>query len=613
MSTIGLSDLRACRPEVLSTVAGLLEDRRRALVVVVGTVLRARCLVLSGRGAARAGGAGGAVGAGGALRHGGTAGAGGTPAQGGAHLAMSRWSGPAANAAGARFGVLAGEVARVAGDLGVASQALSHAALRLRAALALIARAESSARERGGHVDERGQILLPARAPSGDAVLDAHEARADVVMREEVAAYLRQAQCVAHETDVELARRLALGAHGALAAGERGVLPALRPPGVVAATGAPSPGDVFASAAWWQSLTSEDRGRILREHPEWVGPRDGLPAADRDQANRVLLDRAERAALSRMLALEAGGEPLPDEQGAGGPAVFAMGLSDRGTALGLTRRRLDALRAVRRVLSRQDGARRRLLLLDVSGRHPRAAVAIGEVDTAEHVTTFVGGFTTTVADDLERHDGDLARLRSGALALARGDVAVVSWLGYAAPQSDEVLSPSRTVLSAGVAAEGGASLAAFVTGLDASREVPPDQSVLSHSYGSVVLSFALRRPTGIDRVALLGSPGTGGAVRSIVDTGLKQGTFNVLGSVDDPVVVAGRLLLGPPARDVDGATSLSTYAPGGTGSDARRTSHGHSDYLKAGSDSATNLVAIIADRSDATIPESAAERARKVL
>ena len=211
----------------------------------------------------------------------------------------------------------------------------------------------------------------------------------------------------------------------------------------------PSSGDVFANAAWWRSLTSEERGRVIREHPEWVGPRDGLPPADRDHANRVLLDRAERAATGRLAALEAGGAARPDELGAGGAVVLGLGLSERAAALELVRRRLDALRAVRGVLSRQDGARRRLLLLDVTGRHPRAAVSIGEIDTAAHVATFVGGFTTTVAGDLDRHDRDLARLRSSALGMARGDVAVVTWLGYAAPQVDEVLSPSRTVISSG--------------------------------------------------------------------------------------------------------------------------------------------------------------------
>jgi len=434
-------------------------------------------------------------------------------------------------------------------------------------------------------------------------------------MREEVTAYLRQAERVATQTDLELARHLVASAAGtgAGASGTRGVLTSLPPPGPAGAgqSGAGTTGDVFANAAWWRSLTSEERGRVIREHPEWVGPRDGLPAADRDRANRALLDGAERAATGRLAALEGGGEALPDELGAGGSVVLGVGIAERAAALELVRRRLDALRAVRAVLARQDGARRRLLLLDVTGRHPRVAVSIGELDTAAHVATFVGGFTTTVRGDLDRHDRELALLRSSALGMARGDVAVVTWLGYAAPQIDEVLSPSRTVISPAVAARGGEELAAFVTGLDAARDVPPDQSVLGHSYGSVVLSFALRRPTGIDRVALFGSPGTGGAMRSIVDTGLAPGGLNVLGAIDDPVVRSGSLVLGPAAAAVAGARSLSTYAPGDAASAARRTSRGHSDYLKVGSDSALNLAAVVADRHDATVPESDSERRRK--
>lgn len=583
MTGVVVADLRTARPEVLAAAARGVEEHRRAVVSIVEVVLRGRSVALSGSG--RAGGASNGV--------------------------ATRWSGPAAREAAARFSAVAGELTLIARDLAVCSQALSHAGLRLHAALDLITRAEGRAGERGARVTEVGALVVPPRTRGADPVLDAHEAREDALMREEVTAYLRQAERVATETDVELARLVLAAASGCVAPGERGVLTTLTPL-PLSRPGAES-GDVFANAAWWRSLTSEERGRLVRERPEWVGPRDGLPAADRDEANRILLDCAERAAQGRIAALEAGGEPLPDEVGAGGAAVLALGLSERASALELVRGRLAALRAVRGVLSRRDGARRRLLLLDVMGPHPRAAVAIGEVDTAPHVATFVGGFTTTVGGDLDRYDRDLARLRSSASGMARGDVAVVTWLGYAAPQADEVLSPSRTVLSSRVAARGGEELAAFVTGLDASREVPADQSVLAHSYGSVVLSFALRRPTGIDRAALFGSPGTGGAVRSVLDTGLKPGRFNVLGSIDDPVVTAGRIVLGPSAASVVGARTLSTYAPGAAGSEgARRTSRGHSDYLKTASDSAFNLAAIVADRSDATVPESATERERKL-
>ncbi|GAB6898091.1 hypothetical protein JCM9957A_11810 [Kineosporia succinea] len=40
------------------------------------------------------------------------------------------------------------------------------------------------------------------------------------------------------------------------------------------------------NAAWWKSLTEDEQESILRQHPEWLGNRDGLPADVRDRANR---------------------------------------------------------------------------------------------------------------------------------------------------------------------------------------------------------------------------------------------------------------------------------------------------------------------------------------
>ena len=191
-------------------------------------------------------------------------------------------------------------------------------------------------------------------------MLDAHEAREDALMREEVTAYLRQAERVATETDVELARHLLASASATVAAGERGVLTSLVPPGVRRA------GPVVR---WMFSRTPPGGGASRArsaashpQHPEWVGPRDGLPAGDRDLANRACSTGRSAPRLGRLASLEAGAAPLPDELGAGGMAVLGLGLSERAGALELVRRRLEALRAVRGVLARQDGARRRLLL-----------------------------------------------------------------------------------------------------------------------------------------------------------------------------------------------------------------------------------------------------------
>lgn len=59
----------------------------------------------------------------------------------------------------------------------------------------------------------------------------------------------------------------------------------------------PPPGASPAAVAeYWKSLTEDERQRLARERPEWVGSQDGISAKHRDMANRILLGR-EKAAL----------------------------------------------------------------------------------------------------------------------------------------------------------------------------------------------------------------------------------------------------------------------------------------------------------------------------
>ncbi|HEU5106949.1 MAG TPA: hypothetical protein VFT95_00085, partial [Micromonosporaceae bacterium] len=44
-------------------------------------------------------------------------------------------------------------------------------------------------------------------------------------------------------------------------------------------------------AAWWNSLTPEQQEQAIADHPQLVGWLDGVPATDRDTANRIMLDR----------------------------------------------------------------------------------------------------------------------------------------------------------------------------------------------------------------------------------------------------------------------------------------------------------------------------------
>jgi hypothetical protein len=361
---------------------------------------------------------------------------------------------------------------------------------------------------------------------------------------------------------------------------------------------------VFASAAWWRSLTDEERRTVIRDRPEWVGSRDGVPAQARHEANLALLAQAEAAARERSRAAQ------------------------RSTGIGYAteRRRADehvaALEAVRDVLGRRDGGERRLLLIDTSGLDVKAVVAVGDVDRAEHVVTFVGGLSTMVGTDLRRYDDTFVRMRAESRALAAGqDVAIVTWMGYDAPQVREIVtSIDRNVVNAKLARDNAAALADFATGVEAARDRPAHQTVWAHSYGAVLAGFASLRTSAVDDVAVFGAPGL--PFSDVSRTSLKPGSLNVLGAVGDDVFDYGWAVHGTPSAQVAGATRLSTFALKQTGSgcnhwlhsrsefvDAGRTSSGHSDYLRQGTDSARNLTAIAAGRPDLRVVQGADERA----
>jgi uncharacterized protein YukE len=53
---------------------------------------------------------------------------------------------------------------------------------------------------------------------------------------------------------------------------------------------APERGSPGENASWWKSLSALEQQRLIKEHPESIGNRDGVPFTARDEANRALLD-----------------------------------------------------------------------------------------------------------------------------------------------------------------------------------------------------------------------------------------------------------------------------------------------------------------------------------
>ena len=358
-------------------------------------------------------------------------------------------------------------------------------------------------------------------------------------------------------------------------------------------------------AAWWAALSDGQRRQVLGVHPEWVGNLDGIPARDRDVANRSML-RTESARLdgeiaadqARLDALTA--QPIRPPGGRGaGASPAAVAISVLAGALAVKRERRAALAAVENTIDVDPN--RQLLLLDITHERPRAAVAVGDVDTATHVAVFTPGMTTAVSKDIGGYTKDMRAVRDKALfeldRAGRGGetVAAVTWIGYEPPDltfGDNLFSVRHNVALSQSARAGAVDLARFYEGIDASRPGhPPHLTALGHSYGSTTTGYALQKADGVDDALVFGSPGLG--VADVGDLHVPAGHVAVLEAEGDSIADLGRFEADP--NHLDGVTNLSSRsgAVPGTG-EALTASTGHSAYLTPGTTSQYNIAVTVA-------------------
>ncbi|MFR9724171.1 alpha/beta hydrolase [Streptomyces sp. MS19] len=306
------------------------------------------------------------------------------------------------------------------------------------------------------------------------------------------------------------------------------------------------------AAAWWSHLNAVDRELLLAAHPLEIGALDGLPAHIRDQANR--------AALTAQLD-----EYRLNER--------SLGIHDEIIHSGLTRLQstLDA---------RADApeAERLYLLGFGTGQDGRAIVAEGNPDTAAHTAVMVPG----TGNDLHNFPSLLNRssaMRAAAEDQERGSVAVISWLGYDAPElSDSVLTRER-------AEDGAADLRDLTAGLRAAYEKESGHlTVIGHSYGSTTVGAAdgSGRGLGADDVIVVGSPGL--TVDRADDLHVSPDHLWVGAAEDDLVSnhLSGLTLGAAPQEPAFGARTMPV------------DTSGHSGYWTGGSQSLENMGRIIA-------------------
>ncbi len=243
-------------------------------------------------------------------------------------------------------------------------------------------------------------------------------------------------------------------------------------------------------AQWWHSLSEVQRGEIIKRATEEarrgvygkfsaLGNANGMSADARGKINhaRVIYDSRHSEGKTKEDAQKIV-DALKDHSGDGDP--------DKKTLL---------------FYEPATGAK--------GNEITHAAIAVGDVDNADYVTTYVPGKGTTV-EAIGGMTGNMTDLKARAEAEAGGGkVATIAWIGYDCPPGFlDAVSPERAEM-------GGETLAKHLEGIADSRAAegkPVHQSVLGHSYGSTTTSYAMKdvRPGVVENYGVMGSPGLAG-------------------------------------------------------------------------------------------------------
>lgn len=119
---------------------------------------------------------------------------------------------------------------------------------------------------------------------------------------------------------------------------------------------------------------------------------------------------------------------------------------------------------------------RQLMSLDMTGERAKAAIAVGNVDTAQHVAVFTPGMNSTVDGNMSDYVKDMKNISARAEQELRfhgdgGTVAGVTYLGYEPPKVEDTNSWNSGFITGCAAHDGADKLAKFYEGINDSRGV----------------------------------------------------------------------------------------------------------------------------------------------
>lgn len=283
-----------------------------------------------------------------------------------------------------------------------------------------------------------------------------------------------------------------------------------------------------ANARWWAGLSEEQREALINTYPRQIGNSEGIAPKDRNQANRLAMERARDFVQNK---IDRGEKPTKRE--------FNL------------LRRMNNLRNALATMESEAAAAGidppLVLAFDspAFGGDGRAVVSFGaDPYVADSVSWLVPGFATTI-DKLEGNMRNaLNHLQSTQHEDPNLAAASIAWIGYDAPNDAAI----PRVAASGLARKGGEILYSDIRAFNAARNITAgdgskfsNNHIFAHSYGSTTASYAgkgRRLAEDISTVTLLGSPGAG-PIRHAQGFGIGAQNVFVASSSLDPVTGLG--------------------------------------------------------------------------
>ena len=332
-------------------------------------------------------------------------------------------------------------------------------------------------------------------------------------------------------------------------------------------------------SVWWALLSESEREALVNKDPEKYGNLNGIDMASRAKANDLVLNGRIDAAGHRIPGtglLEKAQKEYDEAKAAyerDKDSFWGRQYSD-DEALERYRNaenKLNDLLAIKKALDGNSDISLIALEFGERGDNVRAALAIGDVDNAKHVTTLVPGMTTSCRRSTDLNLGyarNMIEAAENAGGAEKGSVAAVAWMGYEAPPHPEELDFS--VASTHKAEVGGQKLNGFLTGIHSwrsERGMDVHQSAITHSYGSTTGGFAMRDigEGVVDDFVYTGSPGS--AVHSVGTLGVDPDHtwVSAIPLHDDVQGMGPDWTFGRDPKELEGIGHLSGDATGGDG------------------------------------------------